>query len=93
MSSQVSSLPYYSKTRRLTAYILLVIQLFLPISVAFSAVVQAAEQESLDMMSTMSGIQALMESNEGATPESTTSPNSSDKKSSKTTALGALGVP
>ncbi|SUC32101.1 Gamma-intimin [Providencia rettgeri] len=92
MSSQVSSLPYYSKTRRLTAYILLVIQLFLPISVAFSAVVQAAEQESLDMMSTMSGIQALMEGNEGATPESTTSPNSSDKKSSKT-ALGALGVP
>ncbi|MEX9216464.1 inverse autotransporter beta domain-containing protein, partial [Providencia rettgeri] len=92
MSSLVSSLPYYSKTRRLTAYILLVIQLFLPISVAFSAVVQAVEQESLDMMSTMSGIQALMEGNEGGSPEPTTSPNSSDKKSSKT-ALGALGVP
>ncbi|MEX9226004.1 inverse autotransporter beta domain-containing protein, partial [Providencia rettgeri] len=92
MPSQVSSLPYYSKTRRLTAYILLVIQLFLPISVAFSAVVQAAEQESLDMMSTMSGIQALMEGNEAASPEPTTSPNSSDKKSSQT-ALGAPGVP
>ncbi|HHR5914076.1 TPA: inverse autotransporter beta domain-containing protein, partial [Providencia alcalifaciens] len=42
MSSQVSS-PYYSKTRRVTAYMLLFIQLFLPVSATFPAVVQAAE--------------------------------------------------
>ncbi|MTC35186.1 hypothetical protein GKR67_14730, partial [Providencia alcalifaciens] len=75
MSSQVSSLPYYSKARRLTAYILLFVQLFLPVSVAFSAAVQAAEQESVDMMNTMNGIQALMQDNGGTSPQPTTSPD------------------
>ena len=92
MSSQVSSLPCYSKALRLTAYILLFIHLFLPVSVAFSSIAKAVEQESLsvdaDMMSTMNGIQELMQDN-GASSQTVSLPTSSDKKSSGAS-LGVL---
>lgn len=64
MLSQASSLYYYSKTRRLTVYILLLIQFFFPVSVSFSAVIQATGHDNTtvnpDMMNTITGIQALM---------------------------------
>ncbi|MDD9339260.1 MAG: inverse autotransporter beta domain-containing protein, partial [Providencia heimbachae] len=86
MSLKSSPFNYYSKARRLTAYILLFIQLFLPVSVTFSSIVQAAELDnhsvSADMMNTMSGIEALIQEN-GASSQTVTSSASSDKKSSE----------
>ncbi|WGL95476.1 inverse autotransporter beta domain-containing protein [Arsenophonus nasoniae] len=56
---------YYSKTKRLTAYILLFIQLLLPIFVTFSSVAKAAQDDvaSNQMLETINGIDALMNNN------------------------------
>ncbi|MFS1539771.1 MAG: inverse autotransporter beta domain-containing protein, partial [Candidatus Phlomobacter fragariae] len=56
---------YYSKGRQLTAYILLFIQLFLPLSLSFSSVVKAEQSEAInnDMINTMNGINALTNDN------------------------------
>ena len=53
---------YYSKTKRVTAYLLLFLQLFFPISVATSSVAYAIEQDSAVMMSdTFDGLNALID--------------------------------
>ncbi|WGL98298.1 inverse autotransporter beta domain-containing protein [Arsenophonus sp. aPb] len=56
---------YYSKTKRLTAYILLFIQLLLPIFVTFSSIAKAAQDDvaSNEMLETINGIDALMNNN------------------------------
>lgn len=56
---------YYSKTKRLTAYILLFIQLLLPVFVTFSSVAKAAQDNvaSNQMLETINGIDALMNNN------------------------------
>ncbi|WP_202906075.1 inverse autotransporter beta domain-containing protein, partial [Morganella psychrotolerans] len=53
---------YYSKTKRVTAYLLLFLQLFFPISVATSSVAYAIEQDNAVMMSeTFDGLNALID--------------------------------
>ncbi|WP_119711751.1 hypothetical protein [Arsenophonus endosymbiont of Aleurodicus floccissimus] len=57
---------YYSKTKRITAYILLFIQLLLPIFVTFSSVAKAAQYDDIasnKMLETMNGIDALINNN------------------------------
>ncbi|MEG0431906.1 MAG: inverse autotransporter beta domain-containing protein, partial [Morganella sp. (in: enterobacteria)] len=73
MSSQAAPLHYYSKNLRVTAFILLFLQFFFPISVSFSAVARAAEKAEVsvspdDMINTMSGIQALMGTDSASLP-------------------------
>lgn len=69
---------YYSKTKRITAYILLFIQLLLPIFVTFSSVAKAAQDDDVasnQMLETINGIDALINNN-------STSKNSAPQSSS-----------
>ncbi len=60
---------YYSKTKRVTAYLLLFLQLFFPVSTATLSVAQAAEQnDALVMSETFDGLNALMGTSPGSTP-------------------------
>ncbi|MFS1538754.1 MAG: inverse autotransporter beta domain-containing protein [Candidatus Phlomobacter fragariae] len=69
---------YYSKTKRVTAYILLFIQLVLPIFVTFSSVAKAAQDDiaSNQILETINAIDALMNNNsalKNSAPESAAS--------------------
>jgi len=71
---------YYSKTKRVTAFLLLFLQLFFPVSTATLSVAYAAEQNDALMMSeTFDGLNALMD----------TSPEPSPQPQSERTASGS----
>ncbi len=61
---------YYSKTKRVTAYLLLFLQLFFPVSTATLSVAQAAEQnDALIMSETFDGLNALMDTSQAPLPK------------------------
>ncbi len=61
---------YYSKTKRVTAYLLLFLQLFFPVSTATLSVAQAAEQnDALIMSETFDGLNALMDTSQAPPPK------------------------
>lgn len=55
---------YFTKTKRIIAYILLFIQLFLPVFVASSSIAQAAQtsEQNNPMMDTINGLNNLLQS-------------------------------
>ncbi|WP_339053797.1 inverse autotransporter beta domain-containing protein [Arsenophonus endosymbiont of Crataerina pallida] len=70
---------YYSKTKRITAYILLFIQLLLPIFVTFSSVAKAAQDDDVasnQMLETINGIDALINNNSTSKNSAPQSPSS-----------------
>lgn len=70
---------YYSKTKRITAYILLFIQLLLPIFVTFSSVAKAAQDDDIasnQMLETINGIDALINNNSTSKNSAPQSPSS-----------------
>ena len=61
---------YYSKTKRVTAYLLLFLQLFFPVSTATLSVAYAAEQnDALVMSETFDGLNALMDTSPEPPPQ------------------------
>ncbi len=60
---------YYSKTKRVTAYLLLFLQLFFPVSTATLSVAYAAEHDNeLIMSETFDGLNALMDTSPSPAP-------------------------
>lgn len=76
---------YYSKTKRITAYILLFIQLLLPIFVTFSSVAKAVQDDDVasnQMLETINGIDALINKNSTVKNSAPQSPSSAATASS-----------
>lgn len=70
---------YYSKTKKITAYILLFIQLFLPVFVTFSSVAKAAQDDDVasnQMLETINGIDGLINNNSTSKNSAPQSPSS-----------------